>query len=711
MKFRTLNSELRTPNSDLYFIIWTTTPWTLLANVAITVHPDYEYAVIKSKDGSSYVLAKELAASVCEKIGIKDYHLTKTLKGRELEGMECRHPFIDRASRVVLASYVSLEEGTGCVHTAPGHGQEDYLTGKKYNLPVIMPVDSKGKFDATCGEFSNLDVYKANKEIVEKLKSGGSLLYHEDIVHSYPHCWRCRRPIIFRATEQYFMNVDHKGLRGSLLKSILSHIKWIPAQGAMRISAMVQTRPDWCLSRQRYWGVPIAAFKCAEPSCKEIILDAKVIEGVAKLVEKYGSDAWFSKDASELLPKGMRCKKCSSAVLAKEDNIIDVWFESGVSHQAVLKGNKDMDYPCDLYLEGSDQHRGWFQSSLITSAAIDGMAPYRNVLTHGFVVDGEGKKMSKSLGNVISPQDVMKRYGADILRLWVASSDYSEDIRLSDEILTRLADAYRKIRNTYKYLLSNLYDFDAEADYVRYDGLLELDRWMLARLALLVKEATAYYDEYLFHKIFRLVSNFCVYEVSSIYLDILKDRMYTFRADSRERRSGQSAVYEVLVNLLKIMAPVLSFTTDEAWRFVKLKSKSSNIHLEAWPAEEAVYGRWFNEKLLSRWDRIIRTREVVLKELEARRQEGKIGSPLEARITVSSGDKTLIALLEEYKDDLPYIFLVSEVELDGRGQTGGLSVLVERARGKKCERCWNWSDSVGEHAAHPAICSRCIKNI
>ena len=435
-------------NIPAYFIIWTTTPWTLVANVAIAVHPDMDYVLVEIQGKERYILAKARLEPAMVSFDIKDYKILKTFKGRDLEGMEARHPFIDRKSKVVTAEYVSMEDGTGCVHIAPGHGQEDYLTGKRCALPTIMPVDPRGKFDETCGEFSGMKVYDANKPIIERLKLLGALVREEEIRHSYPHCWRCKRPIIFRATDQYFMKIDHKNLRKHMLDAIKSKIKWIPEAGHSRIGAMVENRPDWCLSRQRYWGVPIIAFYCK--GCKEVLLDAKVINNVAALFDKDGADSWFIKKEEELLPPGTKCKKCGGKEFTKETDILDVWFDSGVSHQAVLKKNKDLDYPCELYLEGSDQHRGWFQSALITGMGIDNIVPYKNVLTHGFVVDGTGKKMSKSIGNVITPEQVMKKYGADILRLWVASSDYSEDVRLSDEILTRLADAYRKIRNTYK---------------------------------------------------------------------------------------------------------------------------------------------------------------------------------------------------------------------------------------------------------------------
>jgi isoleucyl-tRNA synthetase len=697
-----------------YFVIWTTTPWTLLANVAIAVHPELEYVFVRISGNETYILAKALLEKVMEKFGIKNYEIIKTVKGKDLEGLVAKHPFIDRDSRVVCAGYVSMEDGTGCVHTAPGHGQDDYQTGRKYNLPTIMPVDPKGRFDNTCGEFSSMKVYEANKPILEKLASLGALLKSEDITHSYPHCWRCKKPIIFRATDQYFMKIDHEGLRDKMISAISKDIKWVPGIGEHRIKAMVQNRPDWCLSRQRYWGVPIIAFYCK--SCKEVLLDSKVIAHVADLFAKDGADVWFSKKESELLPDGMVCRKCGSKEFVKETDILDVWFDSGVSAQAVLKHDKNMDYPCELYLEGSDQHRGWFQSSLIASMGIDGIPPYKNVLTHGFVVDGEGKKMSKSMGNVITPDQVMKKYGADILRLWVASSDYSEDIRLSDVILTRLADAYRKIRNTYKYLLSNLYDFDPEKNYVAYGKMLEIDRWILSRLAALVRETATNYEAFQFHKVYRDVYNFCVTEVSSVYLDVLKDRMYTFKADSLQRRSGQTAMYELLMSLLKIMAPLLAVTADEAWEYVRLGKKTESVHLEDWPKDN--FENWHNAALDEKWARLAALREAILKKLEEKRQAGDIGSGLEARVTLFTEDAKIKELLKEKKEELRYIFIVSQVDiLDAPQDAGALeanapvAIRVDKARGVKCQRCWNYSEMVGRDNAHPTLCERCVKAV
>ena len=510
------------------------------------------------------------------------------------------------------------------------------------------------------------------------------------------------------------MRIDHDGLRERLLDAITSKVKWIPETGVSRISSMVKNRPDWCLSRQRYWGVPIIAFYCK--SCNEVLLDPKVIEHVAGLVDKDGADVWFQKKESELLPNGTKCGKCGSAEFKKETDILDVWFDSGVSHQVVLKNNNDMDYPCELYLEGSDQHRGWFQAAIITGMGIDGFSPYKNVLTHGFVVDGEGKKMSKSLGNVITPEQVMKKYGADILRLWVSSSDYSEDIRLSDEILTRLADAYRKIRNTYKYLLSNLYDFDPAVNTVPYENMLETDKWILSRLSAVIKSSEGHYDSYSFHKVYRDVYGFCVYEVSSVYLDILKDRMYTFKADSLERRSGQTAMFEILSALLRVMAPILSMTTDEVWGYLSFRGKSESIHLEAWPNDN--FAKWHNESLDQKWAKLIAIREAVLKKLEEKRSISQIGSGLEACVVLASRDADCMKLLVDNKEILRYLFIVSRVELKDSprdeadiDKAVSVAIYIEKAGGEKCQRCWNYSEKVGEDKIHPTLCERCVKAI
>ncbi|HEO63899.1 MAG TPA: isoleucine--tRNA ligase, partial [Candidatus Omnitrophica bacterium] len=489
-----------------FILIWTTTPWTLIANAAVTVHPDLDYVVI-SNNGDNLILAKSLLDTVAKNCSLGDYTVVKTMKGSELEGKIYEHPFGLREGKVVLAEYVSREEGTGCVHTAPGHGQEDYLTGQKYGLETVMPVDETGAFKkGEAGEFSGMNVHKADEKIIERLKEKGSLIHSAAVTHSYPHCWRCKKPIIVRATKQWFMQIDKNSLRQRLLKLIKDDVRWVPAQGQERISSMVQNRPDWCLSRQRYWGVPIPVFECR--SCKRPICDAKLINHFAGIVAKDGTNAWFEKDAKQLVPEGYKCPDCQSQDLKKGEDIIDVWFESGVSHHAVLKINNELSYPADLYLEGSDQHRGWFQSALITAVGADETIPFKTVLTHGFVVDGEGRKMSKSIGNVITPQEIIKDYGADILRLWVASCNYNEDIRISGQILTRLAEAYRKIRNTARFILGNLFDFDPEKDKVDYNKFLPIDKWAFLKLQELIKETDKYYESFQFHKVYRAAYDF-----------------------------------------------------------------------------------------------------------------------------------------------------------------------------------------------------------
>ncbi|MFC1576248.1 isoleucine--tRNA ligase [Candidatus Omnitrophota bacterium] len=700
--------KFKARDKNRFFIIWTTTPWTLLGNVAIAVHPHMEYAILKV-DNEEWVMLESLAEETMKKLK-KPFKVVAKVKGQELEGAVARHPFIARDSKVVLADYVSSEDGTGCVHTAPGHGQEDYLTGKKYNLDIIMPVNAKGVFDDTCGEFSGLSVRDANSKILERLKKDNALVVSEEISHSYPHCWRCKKPIIFRATEQYFVSIDHENLRKRMLDTIKNKVRWYPAVGQTRISAMVEQRPDWCLSRQRYWGVPIVAFKCKD--CEEILLDGNVIDHVARIVEKEGCDAWFIRKESELLPKGIACKKCGKTEFVKEKDIIDVWFESGVSYEAVLKENWKLGFPCELYLEGSDQHRGWFQSSLIASSAIEGAAPYNSVLTHGFVVDGTGKKMSKSLGNVISPQDVMKKYGADILRLWVASSNYSDDVRLSEEILTRLADAYRKIRNTFRFLLGSTCDFDPEKNYVKKEDMPEIDRWMLSRLATTIEDAEKNYTGYMFYKIYRSIYNFCVYEISSLYLDVLKDRLYTFAKDSLERRSCQTVLYEVFKALSRMLAPILSFTTEEAHG--ASGRGSGSIHLERWDWNEETLRGWKNAALDEKWSRLLEIREEVLKSLEAERAKGTIGSSLEAKVILYSGKDEMKKILDSNKTLFPTLFITSQVEISGSELKDSykcagldLSIAVKKASGAKCDRCWNYSETVGKDKEFTDICNRC----
>jgi isoleucyl-tRNA synthetase len=599
------------------------------------------------------------------------------------------------------------------VHTAPGHGQEDYSTGIKYGLEVVMPVDEKGRFTEEAGEFKGINVHKANDIIADKLRSSGLLIHSDNITHSYPHCWRCKSPIIFRATEQWFMSIDHQQLRKKLLDEV-EKVEWIPPQGQDRISSMIENRPDWCLSRQRYWGVPIPVFMCKK--CRQWIADHVLIRHFAEIVKTQSSDAWFKMEPKELMPRGYKCPYpgCEGDDFKKGEDIVDVWFESGVSHQAVLKQRHNLSYPADLYLEGSDQHRGWFQSALITSVAIDNTSGYRSVLTHGFVVDGEGRKMSKSLGNVIAPQDIIKDFGADILRLWVASSDYNDDIRISEKIIARLTEAYRKIRNTARFILGNIYDFDPEADAVDYNNMLEVDRWAVLRAKRLFEEVASSYEKFQFHKVYHLIYSFCIVEMSNFYLDVLKDRLYTFRADSLQRRSCQSAMYTILEYLVTLLGPILSFTAEEIWQNMpKSKDMPKSIHMHTWPDTAAFKT---DNGLEAKYQRLKKIREVVLKVLEEARVSGIIGSSLEAKVAIYTQKKEAFSFIEGYKDDLPALFIVSQAELKSEPPPANavkdeefpeISVVVEKAEGQKCARCWNYSNTVGVDSEYKDACQRC----
>jgi isoleucyl-tRNA synthetase len=722
VKFKIVSQLNRLTNP--YLVIWTTTPWTLIANVAIAVHPELKYVAVDTGK-EILIIAQDLLIQTLQAIGIKDKEL-KVLdyfKGRELEGLEYKHPFIERKGRVVLADYVSSQEGTGCVHTAPGHGQEDYLTSLKYKLPLIMPVNSKGEFDSTAEEFSGMNVYDSNQRIIAKLKENGDLLYSGNLTHSYPHCWRCKKPIIFRATEQWFMKIDKDNLRLNILGAIESKVIWWPPQGQERMSSMMQNRPDWCLSRQRYWGVPIPVFYCNR--CNESLLDAEIIERFASIVEKEGSDAWFLRDIEGIIPEGTKCKECGGREFRKETDILDVWFDSGVSYRAVLMQRKDeLDFPADLYLEGSDQHRGWFQSAIILAMAIEEGPPYKKVFTHGFVVDGEGRKMSKSLGNVISPQEVTKELGADVLRLWAATCDYTEDVRISKEILNRLTESYRKIRNTCRFILANLYDFNPNCDIIPYEEMLEIDKWILYILVESFSRIVQRFQQDSFYVACQYIYHFCTVYLSNLYLDVLKDRLYTFKADSKERRSAQTAIYEVLNLLVKLIAPVLAFTAEEIWQCIPKKENENieSVHLTLWPSEKDIINKWgrnkFPPSLANKWDNLIQIRSDVLKALEKKRELGEIGDSLEAGIELCVKDGELFSLLKEFEGDLPSIFIVSEVNikkvdiLPGDSFIGSfpnLAISCQKALGLKCERCWNYSQTVSKDSKHPTLCARCTQ--
>ena len=695
-------------DKKVYVLIWTTTPWTIPANLAIAFHPDYTY-VAAEVDDEVWILAESLLEQNMAQARKKQYRVLTKFPGKEVEGLKVRHPFLDRESLLILANYITLDTGTGTVHTAPGHGQEDYESGLEYNIPIYSPVDDQGRFTSDVQFFAGRYVFDANEAVIQKLREVGALVHTEIYTHQYPHCWRCKNPIIFRATEQWFISMEKNNLRQKALEAI-DRVTWIPHWGHDRIYGMVQNRPDWCISRQRAWGVPIIAFTCQ--SCREVLVEESIVEYVSRLFEKGGADVWFELPVKELLPPGTRCPKCKGEEFSKETDILDVWFDSGVSYAAVCEKRPNLKSPADMYLEGSDQHRGWFHSSLLASAGTRGQAPYLSVLTHGFVVDGEGRKMSKSLGNVIAPDEVIKRYGAEVLRLWVAAEDYRDDIRISEEILSRLSDAYRRIRNTCRFLLGNLYDFDPKKDSVSDDQLQDIDRWILLRLQKLTTRLKEAYASFEFHMVFHGLHNFCTVDLSSLYLDILKDRLYTAPASSPQRRAAQTTLFKILDGLVRLMATILSFTAEEVWEYIPgAKHRAESVHFTPFPEVEAQY---LDQKLEERFELLLRVRGEVSKALEAARQSKLIGNSLEASVTLSAPEK-LLAFLRENQTLLKDLFIVSAVELTPslpqRGQQSseveGLGILVSRAAGQKCQRCWMYDPKVGESAEHPSVCPRC----
>jgi isoleucyl-tRNA synthetase len=686
-------------------VIWTTTPWTLPANLAIAVHPELEYAVL-AVGQELLVVAADLAAGVLALWGLDGEEILR-LKGKRLEGGICRHPWLDRDSQVILADYVTLEAGTGLVHIAPGHGQEDYDSGRKYGLAPYSPVDDAGRFTEEVPEFAGQGVWQANAGIIELLRQKGRLLFAAQTSHSYPHCWRCKKPIIFRATEQWFISMEHHGLRVKALEAI-ARVTWIPRWGRERIYQMVERRPDWCISRQRAWGVPIVAFHCQ--GCGEVLLTREILEGLIKRVRVEGADFWFATPAAELVPEGTRCARCGGAEFQKERDILDVWFDSGVSFAAVLESDPALGLPADLYLEGSDQHRGWFHSSLLAAVGTRGQAPYKGVLTHGFVVDGEGRKMSKSLGNVIAPQEVMNTYGAEILRLWVASEDYRDDVRLSNDILKQLADAYRRFRNTARFMLGNLYDFDPGRHWLAPDEREELDRLALSWYAQLIARVRRAYEDYEFHLAFHRLHQFCAVEMSALYLDILKDRLYVSRADARERLSAQSTLWDLLKGLTLLMAPILSFTAEEVWELLPGRDRLESVHLAAFPEPPAGFP---DEVLLAKYEFLLKVRGEINRGLEEARKAKRLAASQEARVRLGAGED-LFDRLAGQAQELKTLSQVAELEVARAGGSGmasqevpGLWVRVEQASGNKCVRCWFHSPTVGEDARHPEVCARC----
>ena len=702
-----------------YLLIWTTTPWTLPANQAVAVHPDFEYVIVQVPDGRGgreiWLLAEERLMAVLLSAGLEqpDIKIMSRFRGSEIAGLNTLHPFIDRKSPVITADYVTLDAGTGNVHTAPGHGADDYESGLRYGLDVYSPVNEYGKFTDDVPEFTGMKVFDANAPIIELLKSRNALVAAEDIEHSYPHCWRCKKPVLFRATAQWFISMDRKGLRKEALDNI-NEVKWIPSWGKERIYGMVEARPDWCISRQRAWGVPVTVLMCEK--CDEPVMDQAVASRIVEIFREEGADAWFVRDASDFLPEGSKCPACGGTQVRKEMDILDVWFDSGVSHAAVLEKRDELRSPADLYLEGSDQHRGWFQSSLLTSVATRHRAPYREVLTHGFVVDGKGKKMSKSVGNVIPPEKVIKRYGAEVLRLWVSAEDYQDDIKISDEILNRLTDAYRKIRNTIRYLLSNISDFDPSKDAVPFDELEPIDMWAMWRLGELTAELQKAYSEYRFHRVFHELHRFCTVDMSALYLDILKDRLYCELPQGKLRRSAQTVIHRIATDLLLIMAPVLSFTAEEAWTHLQGTDQGS-IFLESFPERPDVNA---DDEFVRFWETIWKIRAEITKALELARKDKKIGLALDARVTVCAPDE-FRSLVEENVDLLRDIAIVSQLgaaeylettqgEHDTVWQSEdipGLIIKVEPASGGKCERCWQWSEEISDSGPWPNTCPRC----
>ncbi len=696
-------------------VIWTTTPWTLPANQAVCLHRDIDYAFVQVGD-ELLVVAEKLIESVAKACKFEDYRVLGVKKGGEgFEGLETQRPLSTGLSPILLGDFVTLEQGTGCVHIAPGHGMEDYLLVLEHNakassgerLEILAPVDNAGRFTSVVKEFAGQHVLKANPKIVDYLQANGRLLGHGSLNHSYPHCWRCKSPVIFRATEQWFVSMETNDLRREALAEI-ERVQWIPSYGRDRIFGMIENRPDWCLSRQRVWGVPIPGFTCS--TCRHVLADPVIIEHIAALMESRGADVWFERSAGELLPAGTICPKCERTTFEKERDILDVWFESGVSYAAVLKPRKW--WPADLYLEGSDQHRGWFHSALLAGMTADYRAPYGTVLTHGFVVDGQGKKMSKSAGNVVAPQDVIKQSGAEILRLWVAAQDYREDLRISQEILNHLIEAYRKIRNTSRFLLSNLYDFDPVMHRVPYEKLPELDRWALSRLGELITKVRRAYEDFEFHTIFHALNNFCSVDLSAVYLDILKDRLYTFRKDAHERRSSQTVLYDIVVAMAKLMAPVLSFTAEEIWQTLARQVPgwlgTASVHLASFPELDPA---WTDAKLAERWERLLKYRTQVQGVLEERRREKVIGSSLEAHVRLTT-DVATGQWLNVPGTDLGALFIVSQVTVEQQSDaTTDLTVSVSRSTHGKCERCWNYREAVGKDAAHPTLCDRCVEAI
>ena len=685
-------------------LIWTTTPWTLPANLGVFLHPEFDYGLYKTEKGN-LVVAKDLAEDVFKTLDLS-YELLKEFKGTELEYTHYQHPFLDRKGLVMNADYVTIDAGTGAVHTAPGHGADDYNYSLKYNIGILSPVDDKGHMTKEAGKYEGMFYAKASKAIVEDLTESGHMLYHTTFVHSYPHDWRSKKPVIFRATEQWFISIDESDIRENALKA-LENVEFVPSWGKNRIGSMLETRPDWTISRQRVWGVPIPLFY--NRATDEVIYEPEIMDRIIELVKKEGTDIWWKYEAKEIIGDELLEKyNLKDVDIRKERSIMDVWFDSGVSHRSVLVP-RNLPRPADLYLEGSDQHRGWFQSSLLTSIASTKDAPYKRILTHGFTMDGQGRKMSKSLGNTILPKDITEKYGADILRLWVSSVDYREDVRISENILQQMSDAYRRIRNTARFLMGNLNNFDYANDKVDYKDMFEIDKWAMHKLEELKEKTTEYYDKYEFYSLFQEITYFCSMEMSSFYLDIVKDRLYCEGTTSIERRSAQTVLTEVLKVLVRIISPVLSFTADEIWeRIPEALKEEESVHLSKWIEANPEY---LNEELAKKWDKIARLRREVNKKLEAERQTGLIGHSLDARVLLNIANDKYSFIKDYTENEVSDLFIVSQVKFVNdnlaESEIEGISISVEKASGEKCERCWKYDEEVGHDHNHSDVCPRC----
>lgn len=702
-------SNLNIDISNVYFVIWTTTTWTLPGNVAICLGPDIDYFIVKY-NSEYYIVAKDLCNESMKAAGIEEYEVISTVKGSKFEGIKTYHPFLDRDSIVILGDHVTTESGTGCVHTAPGHGVEDFEVCLKYdNIPIVVPVNSRGVLTEEAGRFCGMHISKANDEISSYLSEKGLLFSTKKISHSYPHCWRCKKPIIFRATKQWFCSIEK--FKDKAIKEV-ENIEWVPKWGKDRINAMITERKDWCISRQRKWGVPIPIFFC--DNCAEPLIDEKVMKNVSDIFGKEGSDSWYINEAEYFIPEDIKCKNCGHEHFSKETDIMDVWFDSGVTNEVVCK-KEGMKWPADLYLEGADQYRGWFQSSLLTSIAFNDKAPYKTVVTHGWVVDEEGKKQSKSVGNGVKPSEIINRYGADVFRLWVASCDYHTDVKISHDILKQLCESYRKIRNTARFIISNLYDFDPNKISYKVSDLFDIDKYMLYKVCKLNQNIIDAYNNFEFHEVFHSIQKFCIVDLSNFYLDILKDRLYVYKSDSIQRRYAQFTIYNILSVLVKLLAPILAYTSEEIWKYMPHKSDENveSVLLNSICVDEDIE-KSIGKELIERFNKIQILKNDIRKILEKARKDKIIGSSLEAKVTIYSSDLNTYKFLCDNAGELKDILIVSEVEILSTGmgeheldKNSNISVTILRADGKKCERCWMYSNTVGEDVQSPDLCDRC----